>query len=63
MVASIFILYILLPYGSLAISFSMHFYLMVNQFSFSMLLAYKGPFDGQDRIEAGYDIKVNRDRT
>jgi len=22
----------------------------------------KGPFDGQDRIEAGYDIKLDRDR-
>jgi len=25
-------------------------------------LILKGPFDGQDRIEAEYDIKLDRDR-
>ena len=26
------------------------------------ILSIKGPFDGQDMIEAGYDIKLDRDR-
>jgi len=28
----------------------------------SRVLNLKGPFDGQDMIEAGYDIKLDRDR-
>ena len=33
-----------------------HLYREANRY------AYKGLFDGQNRIEAKYDIKLNRDR-